>query len=99
MADSKSGVGLLVHLRNKIDGWGAVWRFLTGGQGVAVRMRSCRSKRQSREIPNVVPDPFDRRATTGAGCGLARACLMRGGGVFELVGQEHDEQGHADANE
>jgi len=24
---------------------------------------------------------------------------MRGGGVFELVGQEHDEQGHADANE
>src|SRR5262245_5191355 len=37
-ADSKSGVGLLTHLGTKIDGRDAFWRFLSGGQVVAVRM-------------------------------------------------------------
>jgi hypothetical protein len=84
-ADSKSGVGLPVRLGTKIDSRSALWRFLTGGQGVAVRMGSCRPKtgQRSRTSGQV---PLDLPATTGGVSGLARGCLMRSVGAFELIG-------------
>jgi hypothetical protein len=97
-ADSKSGVGLLVHLGTKIDGQGVFWRFLTGSQGVAGSNAVVPTKGTGQRDSELRPRPLfgssghDRsRVRSGQRMPGARR------GAFELVGQEHEEHGDAGA--